>query len=94
MNCRIFKLILGCFQRLFLCLILLFIDIGPYLQPGETGAIIVSGGQIISNKGAKVENLATVEVLREDGTPWCTLPSLPYSRHEYSEQGLSDVHFI
>ena len=62
-----------------------FIDTGPYLQPGETGAIIVSGGQIISNKGANVENLATVEVLFEDGRRWCTLPSLPYSRHEYSE---------
>ena len=66
----------------------------PYLQPGETGAIIVSGGQIISNKGANVENLATVEVLREDGTRWCTLPSLPYTRHEYSEQGLSYVHMF
>ena len=61
---------------------LYFIDTGPYLQPGETGAIIVSGGQIISNKGANVENLATVEVLFEDGRRWCTLPSLPYSRHE------------
>ena len=56
--------------------------LGPYLQPGETGAIIVSGGQIISGGGRNRQYLKTVEVLRQDGSPWCTLPDMEFARYE------------
>ena len=42
-------------------------------------AIIVTGGN---------DQLDQVEVLLSDGTPWCTLPSLPEPRFEHSQSGL------
>ena len=73
-----------------LCLLLfhcfvLFID-QIYFDPGELGAIIVSGGQIISGGGSKLQNLASVEVILENfNRVVCKLPSLPFSRHECSD---------
>ena len=62
------------------CTVIVYL-LGPYLQPGETGAIIVSGGQIISGGGRDRQYLKTVEVLREDGSPWCTLPDMEFARY-------------
>ena len=66
-------------QIIFYCIHCTFL--GPYLQPGETGAIIVSGGQIISGGGRDRQYLKTVEVLREDGSSWCTLPDMEFARY-------------
>ena len=33
-------------------------------------------------------SLVSVEVLKEDGSPWCSLPDLPDNRHLHSQTGL------
>ena len=33
-------------------------------------------------------NTRSVEVLRTDGSPWCSLPDLPDDRHHHSQSGL------
>ena len=79
---KLAKLCLHCF--------VLFID-QIYFNPGELGAIIVSGGQIISGGGSKLQNLASVEVILGNfNRVVCTLPSLPFSRHECSDQYFID----
>ena len=45
-------------------------------------AILVTGGV-----GGDT-SLVSVEVLREDGSPWCSLPDFPDNRHLHSQTGL------
>ena len=33
-------------------------------------------------------SLVSVEVLKEDGSPWCSLPDFPDNRHLHSQTGL------
>ena len=46
--------------------------------------IIVTGGEEPSG----VENPKSVELLLDDGSPWCSLPNLPQSRSFHTQSGL------
>ena len=47
-------------------------------------AIIITGGDIDSD----YINFSTVEVLRDNGSSWCSLPNLPDNRQDHSQSGL------
>ena len=53
----------------------------PKEDPTQTLAIIISGGQPSGSS-------RSIEVLREDGTPWCYLPDLPENRSSHTQSGL------
>ena len=46
-------------------------------------AIIVSGGSTPDYHDGN-----SVEILRSDGTPWCSLPELPFHTHTHTQSGL------
>ena len=55
-------------------------------------AIIVTGGgkdRDLKIKHDKIEGaLTSVELLHDDGSPWCTLPDLPQQMKHHSQTGL------
>ena len=50
-------------------------------------AIIISGGHHFNNNG---DGPTSVEVLRSDGSPWCSLPDIPgrWAREGHTQSGL------
>ena len=47
--------------------------------------LIVTGGH--AGRSTHYYELRSVEVLQEDGSPWCSLPDLPGPRRDHSQSG-------
>ena len=52
---------------------------GNHYQFSYISAILVTGGD---------DTLKSAEMLLSDGTPWCSVPNLPYETYAHSQSGL------